>query len=140
MLYKGTLVHYLVHRLRKGVDPELLLQEETSRQLYKDLLTAVLQSEDETRRRGAAPQRHHQPVDDLAVHLDARLQLLVDLEKESVTVTPEEYPVWDSVSVKTRYKTKDRGQWTKNPELTRKQGRIDRDLSMRPVVRNVCVG
>ena len=79
-MYKGTLVHYLVHRLRKGVDPELLLQKETSRQLYKDLLTAVLQSEDETRRRGAAPKRHNQPVDDLTVHLDARLQLLVDLE------------------------------------------------------------
>ena len=40
-LYKGTLVHYLVHRLRRGLDPEQLLQEDTSRQLYKDLCVAV---------------------------------------------------------------------------------------------------
>ena len=122
-LYKGTLVHYLAHRLRTGLEPELLLQKETSRQLYKDLLAAVLQSQDvvstsPTSRRVAAPKQHH-PVVDLTAHLDALQLLEEDLEKDGRrgdTVTLEEY--WDSVSVKTRYKAKD--QWSKNPELTRK--------------------
>ena len=120
-MYKGTLVHYLVHGLRKGLEPELLLQKETSRQLYKDLLAAVLQSQDvvstsPTRRRGAAPKQHH-PVVDLTAHLDA-LQLLEEDGSRGDTVILEEY--WDSVSVKTRYKAKDRGRRPKNPELSLK--------------------
>ena len=117
-MYKGTLVHYLVHRLREGADPELLLQKETSRQLYKTLLTAVLQCQDvvstsPTRRRGAAPQ--HQPADDLAARLDALQLLEEDLETDGSrgdTMTLEEYSGWDSVSVKTRYKAK-KDQWSK---------------------------
>ncbi|XP_071391790.1 single-strand DNA endonuclease ASTE1-like [Centroberyx affinis] len=48
-LYQGPLVHQLVPRLRTGTTPELLLNSDpTSIQLYRDLLAAVLESQETT--------------------------------------------------------------------------------------------
>ncbi|KAM4600398.1 single-strand DNA endonuclease ASTE1-like [Polymixia lowei] len=76
-LFRGTLVHQLVRRLRSGTEPQLLLRRGASSEpLYRALLAAVLQDQPQDAtsipagRRGAAPQ----PLDDLAVRL-GQLQL-----------------------------------------------------------------
>uniref|UniRef100_A0A4W5K7C6 Uncharacterized protein n=1 Tax=Hucho hucho TaxID=62062 RepID=A0A4W5K7C6_9TELE len=46
-LYKGTLVHQLVAKLRGGVTPDsLLMEDSSSEQLYKAMLDAILNSQD----------------------------------------------------------------------------------------------
>ncbi|KAM4600397.1 single-strand DNA endonuclease ASTE1-like [Polymixia lowei] len=131
-LFRGTLVHQLVRRLRRGTKPQLLLRRGASSEpLYRALLAAVLQDQPQDAtsipagRRGTAPQ----PLDDLAVRL-GQLQLPEEEEEEeeeraggrSVSTVGEDLD-WVSVSVRTRYKTKDRGHRPKIPELSRKQER-----------------
>ncbi|KAM4600320.1 single-strand DNA endonuclease ASTE1-like [Polymixia lowei] len=114
-LFRGTLVHQLERRLRSGTEPQLLLRRGASSEpLYRALLAAVLQDQPQDAtsipagRRGAAPQ----PLDDLAVRL-GQLQLPEEEEEEraggrSVSTVGEDLDS-DSVPVRTRHRTKDRG-------------------------------
>ncbi|XP_071390845.1 single-strand DNA endonuclease ASTE1-like [Centroberyx affinis] len=130
-LYQGPLVHQLVDTLMGGTTPELLLnRNSTSIQLYRALLAAVLQPQETTAasaagKRGKPPQ----PLDDLT----GRLQqlFLLDEDEEELTARArsaaraEEDPGWQLVSVRTRFRAKDRGHRAKNPEPANKNKRKD---------------
>ncbi|XP_071764243.2 single-strand DNA endonuclease ASTE1-like [Centroberyx gerrardi] len=130
-LYQGPLVHQLVHTLMRGTTPELLLnRNSTSIQLYRALQAAVLQPQETTASAAAGKRgKHAQPLDDLTGSLQ-RL-LLLDEDKEESTararsaVRAEEDPGWQLVSVRTRFRSKDRGHRAKNPELASKNKRKD---------------
>ncbi|KAM3873538.1 single-strand DNA endonuclease ASTE1-like [Diretmus argenteus] len=118
-LYQGTLAHQLFHRLESEVNPELLLSDALQdRTLYRTLLAAVLQSQTTpssgARRGGAPPQ---QPLHDLTAKLK-QVSLLdedddeEDEEEEEAAAGGKSMvktygdPSWETVSVKTRFRTK----------------------------------
>ncbi|XP_071390611.1 single-strand DNA endonuclease ASTE1-like [Centroberyx affinis] len=127
-LYQGPLVHQLVDRLRRATKPELLLSgNSTSIQLYRDLLATVLQPQETTAssaagKRGKHPQQP-QPLDDLTGSLQRLFLLDEDKEEEEESTAgarsaaiAEEDPGWQLVSMRTRFRAKDRGHREKNPE------------------------
>uniref|UniRef100_UPI003AAC5BF1 single-strand DNA endonuclease ASTE1-like n=1 Tax=Centroberyx gerrardi TaxID=166262 RepID=UPI003AAC5BF1 len=136
-LYQGPLAHQLVHTLRKRTKPELLLPKKSSMKLYRALLSAVPRRRPQettassaVRKRGKPP-RQPQPPEDLTASLQ-RLFLLDEDEDEeedkeelaaralSAAIAQED-PGWDLVSVRTRFRAKDRGHRPKNPELASKK-------------------
>ncbi|KAM3873540.1 single-strand DNA endonuclease ASTE1-like [Diretmus argenteus] len=135
-LYQGTLAHQLFHRLESEVNPELLLSDALQdRTLYRTLLVAMLQSRPQQttpssgpRRGGAPPQ---QPLRDLTAKLKQVYLLDEEDEEEEEAavggksaVRADGGPSWETVSVKTRFRTKVRNHLPKMPEFARKQERI----------------
>ncbi|XP_071764245.2 single-strand DNA endonuclease ASTE1-like [Centroberyx gerrardi] len=135
-LYQGPLVHQLVHTLRKRTKPELLLpKKSTSMKLYRALLSAVPRRRPQETtassavRKRVKPPRQPQPPEDLTASLQ-RLFLLDEDEEEDKeelaaralsAAIAEEDPGWDLVTVRTRFRAKDRGHRPKNPELASKK-------------------
>ncbi|KAK6326965.1 hypothetical protein J4Q44_G00026100 [Coregonus suidteri] len=135
-LYRGTLVHQLVTKLRGGLTPDsLLMGGPCSGQLYRAMLGAILNSHDAHEAaviplvsgpRRATPPSLSQPLDDLTFRLHI-LALEEDDDDGAAggrKVMPEDDLGWTLVTVQTRHKKKDRFNRARNPEFSRKQGRI----------------
>ncbi|CAB1334717.1 unnamed protein product [Coregonus sp. 'balchen'] len=135
-LYKGTLVHQLVTKLRGGLTPDsLLMGGPCSGQLYRAMLGAILNSHDAHEAaviplvsgpQRATPPSLSQPLDDLTFRLHI-LALEEDDDDGAAggrKVMPEDDLGWTLVTVQTRHKKKDRFNRARNPEFSRKQGRI----------------
>ncbi|XP_021475946.2 protein asteroid homolog 1 [Oncorhynchus mykiss] len=135
-LYKGTLVHQLVTKLRGGLTPDSLLMGDLgSGQLYRAMLGAILNSHDSHEAavipfvsglQRATPPSLTQPLDDLTAHLHI-LALEYDDDDGAgggSKAKSEDDLGWTLVSVRTRHKSKDRFNRARNPEFSRKQGRI----------------
>uniref|UniRef100_A0A3P8TVG9 Asteroid homolog 1 n=1 Tax=Amphiprion percula TaxID=161767 RepID=A0A3P8TVG9_AMPPE len=113
-LYQGTLVHQLVPRLTTGGRVKAFLGSgQSSVKQYHAMLSIIQQfhareesTPSETRQRAAA--RRH-PLNDLTAN-----------EEDSSAVRVHEELV-NQVSVRTRYRTKERRNRSNNPELVRKE-------------------
>lgn len=141
-LYEGTLVHQLVHRMRTGGKlKHFLKSDRPSVRQYQAMLAFVLQSHtleastpSETQKRTTPPQRRsRQPLDDMTVNLQ-QLFLMYDNDEEtatearSVVKVQEDLRLDDMVSVRTRYRAKERNNRCNHPELARKEECRGRDL------------
>ncbi|XP_033497181.1 single-strand DNA endonuclease ASTE1 [Epinephelus lanceolatus] len=132
-LYKGTLVHQLVHRMRSGGKMRLFQKDNRkSVKLYNTMQAVVHQcytreasAPSDSQQRAAAPQR--QPLDDLTVGLQQLFLLYGDGDKEAVKEADsmlqvqEDLHLNDMVAVRTRYRAKERSNRCKNPVLARKE-------------------
>ncbi|XP_064802682.1 protein asteroid homolog 1-like [Oncorhynchus masou masou] len=135
-LYKGTLVHQLVTKLRRGLTPDsLLMGGPCSGQLYRAMLGAILNSNDSHEAavipfvsglQRATPPSLTQPLDNLtaSLHILALEEDDDDGAAGGSKAKPEDDLGWTLVSVRTRHKSKDRFNRSRNPEFSRKQGRI----------------
>lgn len=129
-------MHQLVTKLRGGLTPDsLLMGDLCSGQLYRAMLGAILNSHDGHEAaviplvsgpRRATPPSLTQPLDDLTAHLH-----ILALEEDDddgagggSKAKTEDDLSWTLVSVRTRHKSKDRFNRARNPEFSRKQGRI----------------
>ncbi|XP_029360811.1 single-strand DNA endonuclease ASTE1 isoform X2 [Echeneis naucrates] len=129
-LYEGPVVHELVHRMKTtGRLKAILKSDSSSQRQYRTLLTAVhrIQSQRMSKKKdpGADPKslRRQRPLDDLTVNLQ-QLFLHDDeaaAEVKSAITAQEDLLLVEHLSVPTRYRTKDRVNRSKNPELVRKQ-------------------
>ncbi|XP_047454497.1 protein asteroid homolog 1 [Mugil cephalus] len=119
-LYQGTLVHQLFHNRRLA---EGLLEGDRPREkTYRDMLSTVLRvhhQEVSTESRDTSQPRRR-PLGELMSNIQQEDE---DTVKEELEELEEEV-----VSVKTRYRTKERRQRRIQPELTRKKERRHRDL------------
>ncbi|TDH11236.1 hypothetical protein EPR50_G00058810 [Perca flavescens] len=140
-LFQGTLVHQLVHRMRSGAKVKTFPKKErSSARLYSTMQTVVHQfhsEETSAAREGhrrapagavaAAPRR--QPLDELTANLQQLFLLYGDDEEEEEARTEacsqvkvqEDLHLSELVSVKTRYRAKERNNRCRNPELARKE-------------------
>uniref|UniRef100_UPI003AAC8E4B single-strand DNA endonuclease ASTE1-like n=1 Tax=Centroberyx gerrardi TaxID=166262 RepID=UPI003AAC8E4B len=135
-LYQGPLAHQLVHTLRKRTKLEFLLpKKSTSMKLLRALLSAVPRRRPQETTASSAvgkrgkPPRQPQLLEDLTAS-QLRLFLLDEDEDEEElaaralsAVIAQEDLGWDLVSVRTRFRAKDRGHWPKHPELASKKER-----------------
>lgn len=126
-------MHQLVTKLRGGLTPDsLLMGDLCSGQLYRAMLGAILNSHDASViplvsvPQRATPPSLTQPLDDLTTHLH-----ILALEEDDddgagggSKAKTEDDLSWTLVSVRTRHKSKDRFNRARNPEFSRKQGRI----------------
>ncbi|CAL8248800.1 unnamed protein product [Lota lota] len=115
-LYQGRLVHQLQKQLQES-EPEEILQDVEFMSLYRSLLEAVIQPDPKANRRSGEPEAqltasmdhlHLNPLDEEEEELGGAKGLDQGLDRPRV-------------SVKTRYRTKDRKDQSRNPELGRKQ-------------------
>ncbi|XP_069393330.1 single-strand DNA endonuclease ASTE1 [Paralichthys olivaceus] len=129
-LYEGTLLHRLVHRMRTtGGMRDLLKRDLPNVRLYRSMLSVVHRSQEvltKTPKKEAA--LWQQPLDDLQ-------QLSVQYEDQeavtemkSIIRAQEDLLLDDVLLVKTRYKTKERHNRCKKPELNRKEDSRGWDL------------
>ncbi|XP_034729839.1 protein asteroid homolog 1-like [Etheostoma cragini] len=140
-LFQGTLIHQLVHRMRSGEKTKLFRKKERScARLYQTMMTLVHQVH--TQKAPAALERHQRaaaaspapwrrPLDDLTPNLTLNLTQLFllygDDDEEAVTEAcssvkvQEDLHLTELVSVKTRYRAKERNNRCRNPELARKE-------------------
>ncbi|XP_027868550.1 single-strand DNA endonuclease ASTE1 [Xiphophorus couchianus] len=131
-LYQGPLVHQLVHRMRSGGKLKTLLRSDRpSQELYRSLLSVVQRVRAASQnRRKAATRRRRNPEEPSA---DLRRLFLRDEETESeaqvaVAAQEELRPQEELLQVRTRYRTKERRNRSKNPDLARKEECRGRDL------------
>lgn len=137
-LYEGTLVHHLVHLMRTGGKLKHFLKSDSSSvKRYHSMLAVIqkLHTEEasmpsETQRRATAQQRERrQPLEDLTANLQQLFLLCEDDDEvRSVVRAQEDLHLRDVVSVKTRYRTKERHNRSNNPELSRKEECRGQDL------------
>ncbi|XP_014872129.1 protein asteroid homolog 1-like, partial [Poecilia latipinna] len=132
-LYQGTLVHQLVHRMRSGGKLKTVLRSDRpSEELYRSLLSAVQRIRSRTRRtRQKAATRWQQNPQELSA--DLQRLFLQDEEAESearaAVAAQEELRLQEELlQVRTRYRTKERSNRSKNPELARKEECRGRNL------------
>ncbi|XP_076593494.1 single-strand DNA endonuclease ASTE1 [Chaetodon auriga] len=135
-LYEGTLVHHLVHLMRTGGKLKPFLKSSRSSvKRYHSMLAVVhllhtkeapAPSENHMRAPTARRERR-QPLDDLAAHLQWLFLCEAD-EVRSAVAAQEDVDLHDLVSVRTRYRTKERSNRCNNPDLARKQDRRGQDL------------
>ncbi|XP_032365076.1 protein asteroid homolog 1 [Etheostoma spectabile] len=136
-LFQGTLIHQLVHRMRSGAKTKLFAKKERSiARLYNTMMTVVhqvhtqkapaaLQSHQRAAAVSPAPRRR--PLDDLTPNLTQLFLLYGDNDEEAVTEAcssvkaQEDLHLTKLVSVKTRYRAKERNNRCRNPELARKE-------------------
>ncbi|XP_008428844.1 single-strand DNA endonuclease ASTE1 [Poecilia reticulata] len=133
-LYQGTLVHQLVHRMRSGGKLKTVLRSDRpSEELYRSLLSVVRRIRTRrTRqtRQKAATRRQQNPPEPSA---DLQRLFLQDEETESearaAVAMQEELRLQEELlQVRTRYRTKERSNRSKNPDLARKEECRGRDL------------
>ncbi|CAL8249834.1 unnamed protein product [Boreogadus saida] len=119
-LYQGRLVHRRQKQLHQR-DPEDIVQGDQFRRLYRRLLGAVTQTDPEANRRTGGPEAQLRASME-HLHLNT-----LDDEEEEEELGGAEGLVQGSdrprVSVRTRFRTKDRKDRSRNPELWRKQER-----------------
>nr|XP_020472995.1 protein asteroid homolog 1-like isoform X1 [Monopterus albus]XP_020472996.1 protein asteroid homolog 1-like isoform X2 [Monopterus albus]XP_020472997.1 protein asteroid homolog 1-like isoform X3 [Monopterus albus] len=130
-LYEGTFVHQLVHVMKTGGRlGSLLKSDRSSVKRYQTMVFIVHQfytqetsKSSETQKTATAPQR--QPLDDLTADLQQMFTLHEDeefvTEANSAVTALEDLSLHDLVSVRTRYKTKERNNRCKIPEMSRKE-------------------
>ncbi|XP_034029590.1 protein asteroid homolog 1-like isoform X2 [Thalassophryne amazonica] len=129
-LYKGTLVHWMVHRMSPGKKLKPYLKYNlSSMKMYKVLLGVVNRFQNQkalisSKTKKTVKPPRVRPVDDLSTGLQ-RLFLhdKDDGETESGAggVGSADEDLDHMVSVKTRYRAKDRKDRSNNPELVRKK-------------------
>ncbi|XP_070691475.1 single-strand DNA endonuclease ASTE1-like [Pempheris klunzingeri] len=128
-LFEGTLVHQLVHRSRWS-GGRLKNFDRSGVELYLTMKTAVQQlhaqtapTPSEDKKTQTSPQR--QPLDDLTADLQQLMYEGEEEEEEAATEAGSALRVQEDldglVSVRTRYRTKDRHKRHTNPELVCKQ-------------------
>lgn len=139
-LYEGTLVHHLVHQMRARKMRSLIKFNHTCANVYKNLLAVIhqLRSKEAPKPPEAekkARAQRQQPVDDLSAHLKQLFLLYDDEDKgeaepevNSAIKVQEELRLNDLLSVRTRYRTKERANRSQNLDLVTKQGRRGVDL------------
>ncbi|TMS01708.1 single-strand DNA endonuclease ASTE1 [Larimichthys crocea] len=133
-LYEGTLVHDLVHRIRTGKLKQLLKYDRSRVKQYKSMLAIIHQFHSQKASTPASdnqetvtpPRRRRLPLGDLTANLQQLFLLCDDDEEAEMEVSSgvraqEELHLGDLVSVKTRYRAKERNNRSKNPELARKE-------------------
>ncbi|CAL8248624.1 unnamed protein product [Lota lota] len=118
-LYQGRLVHRRQKQLQER-EPEEILHGARFRRLYRSLLEAVIQPDPGVNRRAGGPEAQ---LTASINHL--HLNILDEEEEEELGGAKGLDQGLDRprVSVKTRYRTKDRKDQSRNPELGRKQER-----------------
>ncbi|XP_016521934.1 protein asteroid homolog 1-like, partial [Poecilia formosa] len=137
-LYQGTLVHQLVHRMRSGGKLKTVLRSDRpSEELYRSLLSVVqrirvqrIRSRTRRTRQKAATRWQQNPQE---LSADLQRLFLQDEETESearaAVAAQEELRLQEELlQVRTRYRTKERSNRSKNPELARKEECRGRDL------------
>ena len=117
-MYKGRLVHHRQKQLQWR-KPEDIVQDDQFRRLYRRLLEAVNQSDPGAKRRAGGPEAQLRASME---HLQLNTQ---DYQEEELGGAEglDRGSDWPRVSVRTRYRTKDRKDRSRNPELGRKQER-----------------
>ncbi|XP_039974584.1 protein asteroid homolog 1 [Xiphias gladius] len=131
-LYEGTLIHHLVHRMRAGGRLRAFLKSDRSAlSQYRTMLSVVHQIQcrgpstpSETRRK--ATQR--QPLDDVTANLQQLFLQDEDEETSDSARAQEDLHLDDLVSVRTRYRTKERYNRCSDPQLARKADCRGRDI------------
>lgn len=131
-LFQGMLVHQLVHEMRTGGNITALLKSnKSSEQQYQTMLSVVCRFQkslldlEKQQKATPWPKQHHQPLSGPMVNLqqlslrhedeetEKERHIDIQIEKE---LQPEEL-----VSVRTRYRTKERSNRCNKPELARKE-------------------
>ena len=117
-MYKGRLVHHRQKQLQWR-KPEDIVQDDQFRRLYRRLLGVVTQSDPGAKRRAGGPEAQLRASME---HLQLNTQ---DYQEEELGGAEglDRGSDWPRVSVRTRYRTKDRKDRSRNPELWRKQER-----------------
>ncbi|XP_059909352.1 protein asteroid homolog 1-like [Gadus macrocephalus] len=117
-LYQGRLVHRRQKQLQER-EPEDIVQDDQFRRLYRRLLGAVTQPDPGANRRAGGPEAQLRASME-HLHLNS-----LDEEEEELggAAGLDQGSDWPRVSVRTRYRTKDRKDRSRNPELGRKQER-----------------
>ena len=117
-MYQGRLVHRRQKQLQER-EPEDIVQDDQFRRLYRRLLGAVTQPDPGANRRAGGPEAQLRASME-HLHLNT-----LDDEEEELGGAEGLDQGSDRlrVSVRTRYRTKDRKDRSRNPELWRKQER-----------------
>ena len=117
-MYQGRLVHRRQKQLQER-EPEDIVQDDQFRRLYRGLLGAVTQPDPGANRRTGGPEAQLRASME-HLHLNT-----LDDEEEELGGAEGLDQGSDRlrVSVRTRYRTKDRKDRSRNPELWRKQER-----------------
>uniref|UniRef100_A0A8C3A8A8 Asteroid homolog 1 n=1 Tax=Cyclopterus lumpus TaxID=8103 RepID=A0A8C3A8A8_CYCLU len=127
-LYEGTLVHQLVHQMRSEGKLRPFGKNSLSVKLYQSFQAVVQQFHTQKATASSETQKTAQqprPVDDLTPSLQ-RLFLL-NKDEEAATEAScsvrvqEDLGLGNLMSVRTRYRTKERNNRCRNPELARKE-------------------
>ncbi|XP_054482787.1 protein asteroid homolog 1-like [Anoplopoma fimbria] len=153
-LYEGSLVHQLVHRMRSGGKLRPFVKNDrSSLKLYQTFQAVVHQfhtqeasassetqktalASSETQKTAlassetqkTASDQQQPPLDDLTVNLQQLFLLNEDAEAGCSVRVQEDLRLGALVSVRTRYRAKERNNRCKNPELARKEECRGRDL------------
>ncbi|XP_069580631.1 single-strand DNA endonuclease ASTE1 [Brachyistius frenatus] len=117
-LYQGTLVHQLVHRMRTGGRLKNFLK---SRGRYNIALSVVHQFLTRRAPTSSEPRGRRPPADLTAEPQLALLYEDEETEDRSAVRMQEEMLLDNQLSVRTRYRTKDRVNRCNKPQLSRKQ-------------------
>uniref|UniRef100_A0A3Q1J0L0 XPG N-terminal domain-containing protein n=1 Tax=Anabas testudineus TaxID=64144 RepID=A0A3Q1J0L0_ANATE len=145
-LYEGTLLHKLVPIMRTGGRLKSYLKNDRSSvKLYQTMQSILHQfyiqetsTPTETQKKVTAPQQQRQALDDLTTNLNQLF--LEDEDEENVTEVKsavraqEDLHLNHLLSVRTRYRSKERNNRCNKPELTRKEERRGWDLLCGPEV------
>lgn len=128
-LYEGTLVHQLVHTMRSGGKLKIFLKSHRSSvELYQSMLSTVLRVWTRPENRQKAPtrqQQNHKELKDLSSDMQ---QLFLQDQETETDVQPAMEELEEKLVVRTRYRTKERSNKSKNPELARKEERRGWDV------------
>ncbi|XP_013885666.1 protein asteroid homolog 1 [Austrofundulus limnaeus] len=129
-LYEGTLVHQLVHRIRTGGKLKSLLKtDRTSRDLYRIMLSMVQQFQaqqvdSEDRLKASTRRQVRPPLNELTASLQQLFLQPPDPEEQTEAhidmQTLQQLQLEEQLSIRTRFKTKDRSNRCNKPELSRK--------------------
>ncbi|XP_061574588.1 protein asteroid homolog 1-like [Cololabis saira] len=134
-LYQGTMVHQLVDRMRSGGRLKgFLMNDRTSVDQYHRMLSVVQLHVAARQNQQREAARENQSV--LPPDLGADLEKLflqdgheeAETEAKSAIKVEEELRLVDRLSVRTRYRTKERRNRCNKPELARKEDRRGTDL------------
>ena len=110
--YEGTLVHRLVHRMRTiGGLRDILKRDLSNGKLYQSMLSVVHRSQTAVRKTKGT-------LDNMQQLRGAEMKSFIRAQDD---VSLDDLSLDDVVKVKTRYKTKERNNRCKNPELNRKE-------------------
>ncbi|XP_067365228.1 single-strand DNA endonuclease ASTE1 isoform X2 [Channa argus] len=132
-LYEGTLVHRLVHMMRTGGKLKFHVKSDlSSLKLYQTTLSIIHQfhAQETSTSTETGPQR--QPLDDLTANLQQLFFQCDDeetvTEVKSAARAQEDLHLDQMLSVRTRYRIKERNNRCNNPEICRKEERRGWDI------------
>ncbi|XP_062278019.1 protein asteroid homolog 1-like [Scomber scombrus] len=130
-LYEGTMVHQLVRTMRSGKKlRNFLKSDRDSVKLYQNILSVIHEinaqsAASATSQKAQSSPRQRQPLGNLPTNLQ-QLFIVCDDEQDecerfSADKAEEDLQFDDELSVRTRYKAKERNNRCNKPELSRKQ-------------------